>query len=174
MNTDCRKVQEALVEHGGALEPLAAAMRRHVEGCATCAAVARAEADLARLLAEALPPRDALLTERILAEVRSRRRSRRLARLLPLAASLLLVLGAVFLLGGVPGSGLLAALPGTSMTGAMGLGGALLTWIRSLLVAARTLAGLVPHWLALAGLLVAVLGVLALRRLAAKVGDPAP
>lgn len=172
MSTVCRGVQEKLVEHGGALDALDVAERRHVKACPECAAVAHAEADLARLFQQALPPRDELLTERILQEVRSRRWSRRVARLLPLAASLFLVLGSVVLLGGLPGGGLLAALPGTSFGGAMGLGGAFLTWVRSLMVAARALAELLPQWAALSALVVALVTAATVRRLAARVGDP--
>ena len=169
MSTVCRSVQEQLVEHGGTLDALDAAAHRHVEHCARCSAVARAEAELSRAFSEALPPQDDLLTERILLEVRSRRRVRRLLRLLPLAASLFLVLGAVYLLGGLPGGGLLTAIPGTSFSGAMGLGGTFLTWMRSLLVVARTLSGLVPGWVAGGAFLVALAGAAALGRLAAKV-----
>ncbi len=172
MSTVCQKVQEELVEHGGVLDALDAAQRRHVEACSECAAVARAEADLAKLFHQALPPRDELLTERILQEVGSRRWSRRIARLLPLAASLFLVLGAVILLGGLPGGGLLAAVPGTSFGGALGLGGAFLTWVRSLVVAARALAGLVPQWAALSALVVALATAFVVRRIAARVGGP--
>ena len=125
---------------------------------------------LAAAFAAAMPPEDEALTERILETLRERRRRERILRLLPLAASVFLVLGAVALLGGIPGAGLIAAVPGTAASGGLGLAGTLMAWVRSVMLAAGTLSAVVPWWLAMLSLLAAAGGLLAGRRLLRRIG----
>jgi len=166
MSMECRTVQEALVEKAGRRDQLAPEVQEHLRLCSECSRFAEAERDLHSVFVTALPPEDPALIERILLAVHDRRLFRQIARWLPLAASALIVLGCVALLGGLPGAGLLAAIPGTTAGGGtLGLGGALLAWMRALEVAARVLAGFVPAWVPLAGLGVAVLGLLLCRRM---------
>ncbi len=165
MNVECQRVQELLAESGGRTDTLPEDAVRHLGACQECARAAEQERELARLLAVALPPEDAALTERIMEAVGRRRRAQRLLRLLPLAASVLLVLGAAVLLGGVPGSGLLAAVPGTAVAGCLGLTGGAIAWVRSVAVAAGALASVVPGWVIWGAMLLVLGGLLVGRRL---------
>jgi len=165
VNVDCQRVQELLAESGGRIDGLPEDAVRHLGVCRECARAAEQERELADLFAAVLPPEDAALTERIMEAVGRQRRTQRLLRLLPLAASVLLVLGAVVLLGGVPGSGLLAAVPGTAVAGCLGLTGGAIAWIRSVAVAAGALASVVPGWVMGGAVLLVLAGLLAGRRL---------
>ncbi len=166
MSMECRTVQESLVEKAGRGEELGLEAQEHLRLCSECSRFAEGERDLHRVFGTALPPRDPALAERILLAVHERRMFRQIARWMPLAASALIVLGCVALLGGLPGAGLLAAIPGTTAGGGtLGLGGAFLAWMRALEVAARVLAGFVPAWVPLTGLGVAVLGLVLCRRM---------
>ena len=170
MNVECQRVQERLAETGGRIEALPEEAVRHVEACPECRLVAERERDLAAAFAAALPPEDPVLTERIMEAVRQRRRTERLLELLPLAASLFLVLGAAVLLGGIPGSGLIAAVPGTAAAGGLGLAGGLAAWVRSVAVATGALAAVVPGWAVLAAFVLLLGGLLAGRHLLRRLG----
>lgn len=163
MNETCLEVRRAL-EEGEASPELA----RHVRACAGCAAHA---ALLALLLAAAPGEADEGVVHAILAArpVAPWQR-RRWATWLPLAAGLALVALGVALLGGVPGSGAIALVPGALGTLITLAGSAVadtLAMVRGGSEAMRVLLGAGGVWVVV-WLLVAALGggwgVLALAR----------
>lgn len=168
MNDRCDACQEALVELGGRVEELPVAVRDHLAECDRCRQTAVTERRLADLLAHALPGADPALVEGIVASLPARVRRWRVAALLPVAASLLLALTGVTLLGGVPGSSLLAALPSWSAHGLLALAQALANWGVVIDAVVRTAGAALPHaagWIAfaLAGIGLAAGGALVLR-----------
>lgn len=105
MSTTCNEVRRAL-EEGVSLPGLEV----HVAGCATC----RAHAALLTTLAAAAPRQvdETTVAAILAARPVARWQRRRLTTWLPLAAGLALMVAGLALLGGVPGSGALALLPG--------------------------------------------------------------
>jgi len=144
MNRGCEQMQEAIVEAGGRLETLPEGTRRHVGICPSCAALAERERDLGALLERMVPPEDRELEAQILAAVAERRMFRRLKAFVPVAASFLVALAGVALLGGVPGSSLLTRVPAWSLQSWLGLLGQLGDWGVALVAVARAGGALVP------------------------------
>lgn len=128
MHAQCQEIQESVVASEGRLDLLSESERSHVAGCSECARRAAEERTLTDLLAQAVPPADPKIERRVLAAVRARQARRRLTALLPVAASLLLAMAGVLLVGGVPGASLLALLPTWSGHGWMALLGAARDW----------------------------------------------
>ena len=119
---DCQAIQENLTEFGGGLDRLDEAACRHLEVCPDCREVAAAERALGLLFARAIPPADQVVEERVLAALRPARIRRRMVAFLPVAASLLVALVGVVMVGGVPGSGIFGLLPEWSAQGWMAPG----------------------------------------------------
>lgn len=124
----CRAIQEKLVEAAGDTAGLSAGEIGHIEACPTCAAVAEAEAGLGRLFTQALPPEDPEVVRQVMASLRPVRIRRRVAALLPVAASLVIALVGIAMLGGVPGASLLARLPLVSSHSGLALANAVGDW----------------------------------------------
>lgn len=128
MAPSCEAIQEALVEVGGEANRLSEEERRHVEHCPQCSEVAAAENALGLIFANVLPPTDPLVEAGVLSSMRSARRRRRIMALLPVAASLLVALLGVVMLGGLPGGSLLALLPVWSSQGWVSLAASVGDW----------------------------------------------
>lgn len=128
VQADCRNIQERLVEAAGDPAGLGELELRHLASCATCRAVAEAERGLGRLLEQSVPPADPMVAEQVMAALQPLRVRRLLASWLPVAASLLLALLGVGMLGGVPGGSLLAQLPVVSSQAWLTLADAASDW----------------------------------------------
>jgi hypothetical protein len=142
VNTGCELIQEALVEAGGDSSQLAEAQLRHLDECASCRAFAHSERRLGELMEIAVPPANPAVEEYVMRSVASLRLRRRLVALLPVAASLLISLVGVAVIGGVPGGSLVARLPGWSLQGVYTLIGAVNDWV-VMLATASTAARLI-------------------------------
>lgn len=154
----CRTIQERLVDTAGDPSGLDPAEISHLEACPTCRAVAEAEAGLGRLLAQAVPPEDPDVVRQVMASLRPVRIRRRVAALLPVAASLVLALLGVAMVGGLPGVSLLAQLPLISSHSWLALAHAAGDWSVAM-TAASGAARMVLSPVILAGaMLVAVIG----------------
>jgi anti-sigma factor RsiW len=110
---DCTAIQEELVEVRGDVDHLGLEVFRHIEHCPSCRAVAEAERGLDEILIAAVPPADPEVTHRVMESLAPNRR-RRLAAFVPVAASMLLALLGVAMVGGVPGGSLAGQLPALS------------------------------------------------------------
>jgi predicted anti-sigma-YlaC factor YlaD len=156
VQADCRNIQERLVEAAGDTAGLGEIELRHLASCTSCRAVAEAERGLGRLLDQAVPPANPMVAEQVMAAQPLRVR-RRVASWLPVAASLLLALLGVAMLGGVPGGSLLAQLPVVSSQAWLTLADAASDWG----VAMSAAAGAVRLALPPAALIAAVVAALA-------------
>jgi hypothetical protein len=116
------------VEVAGSVDRLDEEARAHVTECTRCSSVAAAERALQGLLGEVVPPADEQLEQHILSALPGQRRRWRVLSLLPVAASLMVGLVGAVLLGGVPGSSLLALLPAWSTQGWLALFGLASDW----------------------------------------------
>lgn len=121
MTRDCTQIQKEIVEVGGSVENLERGLRGHIRTCDSCRRIAELETSLTAILAEASPPADPELQERITTGVARLRRRRQLWSVLPVAASLMVALLGVVALGGVPAGGLAANLAVGSGAGWMEL-----------------------------------------------------
>jgi hypothetical protein len=119
--SSCEHIQELLAELLGETALLSDEQRRHIGLCPACCEVAAAERALGLVLAKVLPPADPALVAKVRAGMAAARRRRRLVALLPVAASLLVALLGTLMLGGLPGSSLLALLPVWSSQGWLAL-----------------------------------------------------
>jgi len=152
--TDCQATQEMLTELGGEIERLDREAQSHLEVCPGCREVAAAELALGRIFCEAIPPADSAIEENVLARLGPARIRRRVVAFLPVAASLVVALLGAALVGGVPGGGMVAFLPGWSAQGSMALVAGASDWGVAVAAGARaTAATLDPAMLVGAGLL---------------------
>ncbi len=152
--TNCQATQEMLTELGGEIGRLDQVAQRHLEVCPGCGEVAAAELALGRIFCEAIPPADPAIEKSVLARLGPTRIRRRFVAFLPVAASLLVALFGAALVGGVPGGGIVAFLPGWSAQGWMALVTSASDWSVAVAAGARaTAATLDPAMLAGAGLL---------------------
>jgi predicted anti-sigma-YlaC factor YlaD len=159
--TDCQATQEMLTELGGEIERLDRVAQSHLEVCPGCREVAAAELALGRIFSEAIPPANSAIEESVLARLGPVRIRRRVVAFLPVAASLVVALLGAALVGGVPGGGMAAFLPGWSAQGWMALVASASDWGVAVAAGARaTAATLDPAMLAGAGLL-SILGLVA-------------
>jgi predicted anti-sigma-YlaC factor YlaD len=151
---DCQATEEMLAELGGEIERLDQVAQHHLEVCPSCREVAAAELALGRIFSEAIPPADSTIEKRVLAHLGSARIRRRFVAFLPVAASLVVALLGAALVGGVPGGGIVAFLPGWSAQGWMAFVTSASDWGVAVSAGARaTAATLDPAMLAGAGLL---------------------
>lgn len=158
MATNCEAIQELLTEHHGETERLSKEERRHVELCPQCSEVAAGENALGLIFAGALPPADPTVESRVCAAMHTARRRRRLLALLPVAASLLVALLGVVMLGGLPGGSLLALLPVWSSQGWVSLAASAGDWNTVFTTAAGATTALLSPGALAAAILVSVLG----------------
>lgn len=154
----CEAIQEKLAEFCGEAERLSGEERRHLEHCPRCSEVAAAEIALGLIFAKVLPPLDSTVEKGVRAAVRSSRRRRRIMALLPVAASLLVALLGVVMLGGLPGGSLLALLPVWSSQGWMSLAATLGDWSTVFSTAAGAASALLGPGVLAAAMVVSILG----------------
>lgn len=158
VQTDCRNIQERLVEAAGDPAGLGELELDHLASCATCRAVAEAERGLGRLLEQSVPPADPMVAEQVMAALQPLRVRRLLASWLPVAASLLLALLGVGMLGGVPGGSLLAQLPVVSSQAWLTLADAASDWGVAMSAAAGAARLAMPPAILIAAVMAAVAG----------------
>ena len=125
---DCQAIQETLTENGGEVSRLGEAAQRHIGMCPDCCEIAAAEKALGLIFREAVPPADPSIEGAVLAALRPVRIRRRIVAFVPVAASLLVALVGVVMVGGIPGSGIAGLLPGWSAQGGAALAGAVSDW----------------------------------------------
>ncbi len=158
MDRVCELIAETLVEVAGDPVGLSAAEREHLDACPSCRALAQSERHLDEVLAAAVPPADPALQQWVIAALRPLRGRRRLAALLPVAASLLTTLTGVAALGGVPGASMLRHLPTTSAHGWLSLVGAANDWVIALAATSRAAQLGLPGTVTILSLAAAALG----------------
>jgi len=157
----CEAVQELLAEIAGETERLSEEDRRHLEHCPECSEVAAAEHALGLIFAKVLPPADPAIENALRIGMRSARRRRRVMALLPVAASLLVGLLGVVMLGGLPGGSLLALLPVWSSQGWVSMAATLGDWNAVVSTAAGATSQLLSPGLLFAAMAASVLGLTA-------------
>jgi predicted anti-sigma-YlaC factor YlaD len=158
VQAECRDIQERLVEAAGDTAGLRAADHSHLAACAACRAVAEAERGLGRLLERAVPPADPVLVEQVMAAVAPLRVRRLAAAWLPVAASLLLALAGVAMVGGVPGGSLLAQLPVVSSQAWLALANAASDWGVAMAAAAGAARLAMPPAILIVAVVAALIG----------------
>lgn len=160
VQADCRNIQERLVEAAGDAGGLSADEQSHLAGCSSCRALAEAELGLRRLFERAVPPADPEVVGQVMAAVAPLRVRRLLAAWLPVAASLVLALLGVAMVGGVPGGSLLAQLPVVSSQAWLYLANAASDWGVAMSAAAGAARLAMPPAILIAAVLAAVVGLL--------------
>jgi hypothetical protein len=165
---DCTAVQENVVEVGGDLDRLDGEQVRHVATCASCRAVVDAELGLAGIMATTVPPADPAVQRRVLDSLAPMRRRRRLAALVPVAASALMALVGVVMLGGVPGGSLVAQLPTVSSQAWLAIAGAAAEWGVGMTAAAEAARVTLSPAVQLACVLVTIVGLAGTRIMARR------
>jgi hypothetical protein len=121
--------------------------------------VAAAELALGLIFAKVLPPTDLAIEEGVVSAMRSARRRRRALALLPVAASLLVALLGMVMLGGLPGGSLLALLPVWSSQGWVSLAATVSDWSAALSTAAGAAGVLLGPGVVAGAVVISVLGV---------------
>lgn len=174
MASSCEAVQLKLAEHAGETEWLTDEERRHVEQCPQCSEAAAAEHALGRIFATVLPPADPNLEANVRAAMRSARRRRRVMAMLPVAASLLVALLGVVMLGGLPGGSLLALLPVWSSHGWVSLAASLSDWTTAVNTAAGAASVMLGPGVIVGAGIVSVLGLAAVAVTAARLRRVTP
>jgi len=137
VDSDCKVIQEALAELGGDVSRCGEGQQQHLESCPSCHAVAAAESGLSRILREAVPPAEPQLVDAVMRALEPANGRRRLVALLPVAASLVMTLLGVAMMGGVPGGSLVARLPLWSANGWLSLATAAGDWVVALTAASQ-------------------------------------
>lgn len=132
MNSQCETVRYILVEGSGDLDRLDPTVADHLEKCEDCRQFAAAEIRLVDVLEKASPPSDPALQRRVVHAVRGLEARRRRWALLPVAASVILMLSGVTVLGGVPGASMAAALPSWTSGGWLALAGTVMDFVGAL------------------------------------------
>lgn len=158
MAPSCEAIQETLAEFCGETERLSEEERRHLEHCPRCSEVAAAENALGLIFAKVLPPFDPTIEEGVRAAMPSTRHRRRIMALLPVAASLLVALLGMVMLGGLPGGSLLALLPVWSSQGWMSLAATVGDWATVFNTAAGAASELLGPGVLAASLVVSIVG----------------
>jgi predicted anti-sigma-YlaC factor YlaD len=159
--TRCEAVQETLAEFRGETDRLSDEERRHLDRCPQCCEIAAAETALGLILAKVVPPADPTMEERVRGAMRAARRRRRMLAFLPVAASLLVALLGVVMLGGLPGGSLLALLPVWSSQGWVSLVATAGDWNTVLNTAAGSAASFLGPGILAGAIVVSVLGLAA-------------
>lgn len=137
MSSQCQAIQEMLTENGGLVERLGEVSRQHLDACPECREVAAGERALGVLFAQAIPPADPSIESGVLAALRPVRIRRRIIAFLPVAASLVVALFGAFLVGGVPGSGIVGFVPKWSAEGWMAFVTSATDWTTAVATGAR-------------------------------------
>jgi predicted anti-sigma-YlaC factor YlaD len=140
----CDEIQVLLAEYRGHPAELSDDEARHVERCAACRAVAKDEARLSTLLAEARPAEVPEMVPQVMAAVASLRRRQRLIALLPVGLSAAITATGVALVGGVPGGSLVTLVPAWSRHGWMALAAMADSWVVAAGAILRTVPDAVP------------------------------
>lgn len=162
MSSQCETVRHILVEGPGGLDRFDPAVAGHLESCEACRQFAVAEERLANVLETASPPADPALQQRVIHAVQVLTGRRRHLALVPVAASVVLVLAGVTVLGGVPGASMAAALPGWTAGGWLALAGTVMDFVGALRAAAVGLGALISWPVVLGAVMVSMAGIGAL------------
>lgn len=168
MDISCSSIRERLAELAGSTAELAAAEAAHLSGCASCRLLAADERRLAALLDAAVPPADPDLEGRIMGSIAPRLRRRRWLAALPVAASFGLTALAALVVGGIPGSSLLASLPTAGGHAVVELSRSAGDWAIALAATSRAARHVLPLPLEATALVVALLGALSVARLSSR------
>ncbi len=144
MPRDCRAIQEDLTRYSGDVDQLERVGQHHLEHCPECSTVAREEKELSQLLSQAIPPADESLQSLIITSLLRLRSRRRTLAFLPIAASFVVSLVGISLLGSIPGSSLAAQFPRWTSLSWMSLAGAFTDWQIAIGLAAASLADAIP------------------------------
>jgi len=158
VDTHCKAIGELLVETAGEVSGLSSEQLAHLEGCHSCRALANAERNLGQLLETAVPPEDPALQEQVMISLAPASLGSRIAALLPVAASLIVAMLGVAMVGGVPGGSLLARLPLWSSQGWLALIGATGDWAVALVATSRAAHVALPPMVQIVAVMLAVLG----------------
>lgn len=158
MNSQCERVRYILVEGSGDPGRRDAAVAGHLESCETCRQFAEAEERLAKVLETAAAPADPILQQRVILAVEKLEAQRRRLALVPVAASVILVLAGVTLMGGVPGASMAAALPAWTAGGWLALAGTVMDFVGALRAVAVGLGLLISTPLILVAVMVVMVG----------------
>lgn len=159
MNSQCEKVRYILVEGPGVPGRIDPAVAGHLERCEACRQFAVAEERLAEVLETAAAPADPALQQRVILAVEELEARRRRLALVPVAASVILVLAGVTLMGGVPGASMAAALPAWTAGGWLALAGTVMDFVGALRAVAVGLGLLISTPAVLAAVMIVVVGV---------------
>ncbi len=159
MNNQCETVRYILVEHSGARDREDPVVDRHLEECEDCRRFATTEARLIEIFEAASPPADRPLQERVIHTVVTLEARRRRLALAPVAASVVLVLSGVTVLGGVPAASMAAALPSWAGSGWAALAGMMMDFVGALSAVAVGLADMISGPVVLGAAMVVVAGV---------------
>ncbi len=103
MNDRCREIREYLAEWAGSANPLDESIEAHLQACEECRSTRIAEERLNTVFEAAVAPEDRDLQRRVMDNIRGLENRRRFLAVFPVAASVMMVLVGVALLGGVPG-----------------------------------------------------------------------
>jgi hypothetical protein len=144
MPRDCKVIQEDLTRFSGDVDQLERGGQNHLEHCPECSNVAREEKELGQLLSQAIPPADESLQSLIITSLRRLQARRRTLALVPIAASFMVFLAGISLLGSIPGSSLAAQFPRWTSSSWMSLAGAFTDWQIALSLAAASLSEAIP------------------------------
>lgn len=159
MNKQCETVRYILVEHSGAKDLQDPVVDSHLEDCEDCRRFVATEARLVEVLEAASPPADPPLQERVIHAVQILDARRRRLALAPVAASVVLVLAGVTVLGGVPAASMAAALPSWAGSGWPALAGMLMDFVGALSAVAVGLAEMISGPVVLGAAMVFVAGI---------------
>ncbi|RLE26964.1 MAG: hypothetical protein DRJ65_04235 [Acidobacteria bacterium] len=159
VNNQCETVRYILVEHSGARDLKDPVVDQHLEECEKCRQFATTEGRLVDIFEAASPPADLPLQERVIKAVVTLEARRRRLALLPVAASVVLVLAGVTVLGGVPAASMAAALPSWAGSGWPALAGMVMDFVGALSAVAIGLAEMISGPVVLGAVMVVVAGV---------------
>ena len=159
MKSQCESVRYILVEHSGAGDFRDPVVDGHLEECEDCRRFAVTEARLVGVLETASPPADRSLQTRVIHAVGVLAARRRRLALVPVAASAILVLVGVTVLGGVPAASMAASLPAWAGSGWPALAGIVMDFVGALRAVAVGLAEVISGPVVLGAAMVVVAGV---------------
>ncbi len=165
MNRDCKDIQAMVVEYAGDLNAIGEGGRRHLEYCDECRRRAADEAALARIFRTASPPADTHLQARVAAALAGVSRRRRWLAAVPAAASMVLILFSLRMLGGIPGGGVATELASRSSGSWLLLVDSALQGLANLVTVARVVSEVMPLPIGLAAATAGLLGLAAITAL---------
>lgn len=159
MKSQCETVHQVLVEGTAGAGQRDPVVDSHLESCEACQEFAASEERLVEYLIAASPPGDVDLQKRVILAIQVLEARRRRLALLPVAASAILGLVGITVLGGVPGASLVAALPSWAGSGWVALMGTVLDTIGALDAVAAGLADVVSAPVVLGAVMVFITGI---------------